>query len=114
MLPIAGYVEEVEVTRDKTDQNINDNFSSALTQDQIDALPDDEDEMAEQLEQMAGPGAVLRVNGFSGGRLPPKSQIAEIRFRFDPVLGREPRSRLPARRHPHPAGQRPVAQQRHA
>jgi hypothetical protein len=84
ILPIAGYVEEVEVTRDKTDQNITDNFSSALTQDQIDALPDDEDEMAEQLEQMAGPGAVMRVNGFSGGRLPPKSQIAEIRFRFDP------------------------------
>ena len=83
-LPIAGYVEEVEVTRDKTDQNIADNFSTALTQDQIDALPDDEDEMASQLEQMAGPGAVLRVNGFSGGRLPPKSQIAEIRFRFDP------------------------------
>ena len=84
LLPIAGYVEEVEVTRDKTDQNITDNFSSALTQDQIDALPDDEDEMAEQLAQMAGPGAVMRVNGFSGGRLPPKSQIAEIRFRFDP------------------------------
>ncbi len=102
-LPIAGYVEEVEVTRDKTDQNISDNFSSALTPDQIDALPDDEEEMAEQLQQMAGPGAVLRVNGFSGGRLPPKSQIAEIRFRFDPVLGREPRGRLPARRHPHPA-----------
>jgi hypothetical protein len=83
-LPIAGYVEEVEVTRDKTDQNITDNFSSALTPEQIDALPDDEDDMAEQLSQMAGPGAVLRVNGFSGGRLPPKSQIAEIRFRFDP------------------------------
>jgi hypothetical protein len=27
---------------------------------------------------------MLRVNGFQGGRLPPKSQIAEIRFRFDP------------------------------
>ena len=84
VLPIAGYLEEVEVTRDKTDQNLNDNFSSALTPEQIDALPDDEEEMAEQLQQMAGPGAVLRVNGFSGGRLPPKSQIAEIRFRFDP------------------------------
>jgi len=83
-LPIAGYVEEVQVTRDKTDQAINDNFSTALTPEQIDALPDDEDEMADQLQQMAGPGAVLRVNGFSGGRLPPKSQIAEIRFRFDP------------------------------
>ena len=84
LLPIAGYVEEVDVTRDKTDQNIADNFSSALTQEQIDALPDDEEEMAEQLANMAGPGAVMRVNGFSGGRLPPKSQIAEIRFRFDP------------------------------
>ena len=33
---------------------------------------------------MAGPGAVIRVNGFSGGRLPPKSQIREIRFRLNP------------------------------
>jgi hypothetical protein len=30
---------------------------------------------------MAGPGAVMRVNGFRGGRLPPKEQIAQIRFR---------------------------------
>ena len=30
---------------------------------------------------MAGPGAVLRVNGFRGGRLPPKGQIQQIRFR---------------------------------
>src|ERR1044072_6949969 len=29
----------------------------------------------------AGPGAVLRVNGFRGGRMPPKDQIAQIRFR---------------------------------
>ncbi len=83
-LRIAAHVEEVDVTRDKTDEVLNDSFSTALTQEQIDALPDDEEEMAAQLEQMAGPGAVLRVNGFSGGRLPPKSQIAEIRFRFDP------------------------------
>jgi len=33
------------------------------------------------LEQMAGPGATMRVNGFTGGRLPPKSQIRSIRFR---------------------------------
>ena len=59
VLQIAGYLEEVEVTRDRTDQNITDNFSSALTADQIDALPDDEEEMAEQLQQMAGPGATI-------------------------------------------------------
>ena len=32
---------------------------------------------------MAGPGATLRVDGFRGGRLPPKSQIQSIRFRRD-------------------------------
>jgi hypothetical protein len=83
-MKIASFVEQVDVTRDETDKAINDSFSQALTQDQIEALPDDPDEMEEMLTQMAGPGARLRVNGFQGGRLPPKSQIAEIRFRFDP------------------------------
>ena len=32
---------------------------------------------------MAGPGATIRVDGFRGGRLPPKSQIQSIRFRRD-------------------------------
>ena len=32
---------------------------------------------------MAGPGATMRVNGFTGGRLPPKSQIRQIRFRMN-------------------------------
>jgi hypothetical protein len=83
-LSIASFVEQVDVTRDETEKALNDAFSTQLTQEQIDQLPDDADEMAEVLEQMAGPGARLRVNGFQGGRLPPKSQIAEIRFRFDP------------------------------
>ena len=94
-LEIGRFVEEVEVTRDKTDEVLNDSFSTALTQEQIDALPDDEEEMQQQLEQMAGPGAVLRVNGFSGGRLPPKSQIAEIRFRFDPYSAENHESGFP-------------------
>lgn len=94
-LEIGKYVEEVEVTRDKTDEVLNDSFSTGLTQEQIDALPDDEEEMQQQLEAMAGPGAVLRVNGFSGGRLPPKSQIAEIRFRFDPYSAENHESGFP-------------------
>ncbi len=94
-LEIGRFAEEVDVTRDKTDEALNDAFSTALTQEQIDALPDDEEEMAEQLQQMAGPGATLRVNGFSGGRLPPKSQIAEIRFRFDPYSAENHESGFP-------------------
>jgi hypothetical protein len=30
--------------------------------------------------RMAGPGAQIFVNGFRGGRLPPKDQIQQIRF----------------------------------
>jgi hypothetical protein len=83
-LQIAKFVEQVEVTRDETDKQLHDSFSTGLTQEQIDQLPDDPDEMADQLAAMAGPGATMWVNGFNGGRMPTKDQIASIRFRFDP------------------------------
>jgi hypothetical protein len=83
-LQIAKFVEQVEVTRDETDKQLHDSFSTGLTKEQIDQLPDDPDEMASQLAAMAGPGATMWVNGFNGGRMPTKDQIASIRFRFDP------------------------------
>ena len=58
-------------------------FANLLSRSQIDSLPDDPDEMEEALKEMAGPGAVVRVDGFRGGKLPPKSQIRGIRFRRD-------------------------------
>jgi hypothetical protein len=59
-------------------------FSNVLTADQIAQLPDDPDEFENAINQLAGPGAQIRVNGFRGGKLPPKSQIREIRFRMNP------------------------------
>ncbi len=55
-------------------------FTEVLTPEEIASLPDDPEEMENALRQRAGPGAVLRVNGFTGGRLPPKSQIRQIRI----------------------------------
>src|SRR5918993_650413 len=83
-LEIAGFVEQVDVEQDTSDRAVTESFSTALSASQIEALADDPDEMQQQLEQLAGPGARIRVNGFEGGQLPPKSQIREIRFRFDP------------------------------
>jgi len=83
-LQIGKFVEQVEVTRDETDKQLHDSFSTGLTKEEIDQLPDDPDEMSDVLTQMAGPGATMWVNGFNGGRLPSKDQIANIRFRFDP------------------------------
>ncbi|HEX6163407.1 MAG TPA: carboxypeptidase regulatory-like domain-containing protein, partial [Vicinamibacterales bacterium] len=74
-------IEQTVVVQDRDAADRRDNgFTQTLTQDQIDALPDDPEEMAEELMRMAGPGAQIFVNGFRGGRLPPKDQIQQIRF----------------------------------
>ncbi len=83
-LNIANVKDELEVKQDKREAATDprgDGFSSVLTEAQLAMLPDDPDEFEEVLRNMAGPGARFRVNGFGGGKLPPKSQIREIRFR---------------------------------
>ncbi|MFL6207346.1 MAG: TonB-dependent receptor domain-containing protein [Pyrinomonadaceae bacterium] len=86
-LEVAGLKEEVRVAQSEQERKTDprgDAFSSVLTPAQIAQLPDDPDEMEQVLQQMAGPGATIRINGFRGGKLPPKSQIREIRFRRNP------------------------------
>lgn len=83
-LAIARVAEALVIGRDPREARTDprgDAFATVLTPEQIAALPDDPDELEEALNQLAGPGARIRVNGFHGGRLPPKSQIQEIRFR---------------------------------
>src|SRR5207245_1684273 len=83
-LKIARLAETVDVRRDPRERASDprsDAFATVLGQAQIDELPDDPDEMEQALRDMAGPGAVIRVNGFRGGKLPPKNQIQQIRFR---------------------------------
>ena len=58
-------------------------FGTAMTREQIEALSDDPDEMAQQLQDMAGGNAVIRVDSFEGGRLPPKSAIKAIHITRD-------------------------------
>ena len=82
-LPIEKIAESVAVGRDPAtaaSDPKSERFSNVLSKDQIDALPDDPDEMEKVLKDMAGPGATIRVDGFRGGKLPPKSQIRSIRF----------------------------------
>jgi len=74
-------IEQTVLVLDQSAADRRDNgFTQTLTQDEIDSLPDDPDEMAEELMRMAGPSAQIFVNGFRGGRMPPKDQIQQIRF----------------------------------
>jgi carboxypeptidase family protein len=82
-LPIKKVAEDVTVARDPQTSALDPRgnaFSTVLTREQIAALPDDPDEMEKVLKAMAPPGATLRVDGFTGGKLPPKSQIRSIRL----------------------------------
>ena len=58
-------------------------FGTTLTREQIDALSDDPQLLMMQLQDMAGPGAVIRVDGFEGSPLPAKAQIRSIRISRD-------------------------------
>jgi len=56
---------------------------------ELDALPDDPDELQTDLEALAGPsagpnGGQFYIDGFTAGQLPPKSSIREIRINQNP------------------------------
>ena len=60
-----------------------------LTGNDLDALSDDPDELADDLQALAGPsagpnGGQIYIDGFTGGQLPPKSSIREIRINQNP------------------------------
>lgn len=92
-LALAARKDRVEVAVDPheaaTDPRTGGLVSTVLSEREIEQLPDDTDEMQRVLEAMAGPGAVFRVDGFRGGRLPHKSQIQSIRFRLTPYSAEE-------------------------
>jgi hypothetical protein len=55
----------------------------------LDALSDDPDELSNELTALAGPsagpnGGQIYIDGFTGGNLPPKSAIREIRINQNP------------------------------
>jgi len=68
-----------------------DNNAGALVlrAEDLEALPDDPDDLAADLQALAGPaagpnGGQIFIDGFSGGRLPPKESIREIRINQNP------------------------------
>ncbi len=92
----------LQIAQEAQQVSVNDQTAAALTTDassnasalvlkdsDIDALPDDPDDLQSDLEALAGPaagpdGAQFFVDGFSGGQLPPKSSIREIRINSNP------------------------------
>jgi len=92
-LTLKVTIEEQKVTIDAqtplSTESTNNANQTLITGKDLDALPDDPDELAAALQALAGPsmgpnGGQIFVDGFSGGRLPPKESIREIRINQNP------------------------------
>lgn len=91
-LEINVQQEKVNVQAEGPTLDVNPaNNASAIvmTGKDLDALPDDPDELQSDLEALAGPsagpnGGQLYIDGFTAGQLPPKSSIREIRINQNP------------------------------
>ena len=92
-LKIAPVLEEVTVEADRAgevsvepDNNVG---AIILRGADLEMLSDDPDDLAAELQALAGPaagpqGGQIYVDGFSGASIPPKDSIREIRINSDP------------------------------
>jgi hypothetical protein len=90
-LTVEGVEEQVDVSSSEgvsTDPQ-NNAGATVLKEKDLEALPDDPDELEAALQALAGPssgpnGGQIYIDGFTGGRLPPKEAIREIRINQNP------------------------------
>jgi hypothetical protein len=79
---------EDEANSVSTDPTAN-GTALVLHEKELAALSDDPDELQQELQAMAGPGAgpnggQIYIDGFTGGNMPPKSSIREVRINSNP------------------------------
>ena len=91
-LKVAIEEQKVTIAADNREVSVEpDNNAGAvvLKGEDIEALPDDPDDLAAALQALAGPsagpnGGQIFVDGFTGGRLPPRASIREVRINSNP------------------------------
>ena len=91
-LQVQVQEEKVNVEAEGTQLDVGaaSNASSLIIKGKdLEALSDDPDELQNELQALAGPaagpnGGQIYIDGFTGGQLPPKSAIREIRINQNP------------------------------
>ena len=92
-LALGAEVQKVTVSADTTAtvsvEPENNATALVIKGEDLQALPDDPDDLASALQALAGPGAgpnggQIYIDGFSGGQLPPKESIREVRINQNP------------------------------
>ena len=92
VMAVGAAEQNIVVTDEAPEVNVEagGNVSAlVLKGNDLGALSDDPDELANELSALAGPsagpnGGEIYIDGFSGGELPPKTAILEIRVNQNP------------------------------
>lgn len=77
-LEIADVLAEVEMKRDRREQQLANPLGGFLTKQEIEALPEDPEQIEKALKARYGENVKITVDGVVG-KVPPKSMIANIR-----------------------------------
>ena len=89
-LPVEQQEVQVSDQGVSVDTSPDNNASAIVIKGKdLDALSDDPDQLQDELTALAGPaagpnGGQIYIDGFTGGQLPPKSSIREIRINQNP------------------------------
>src|ERR1019366_2490796 len=92
-LKVVAVTQQVNVQDNVPTVNVdaaNNASALVLTGDDLQSLSDDPEDLQADLEALAGPSAgpgggnAIFIDGFSGGQLPPKESIREVRINQNP------------------------------
>ncbi|HKS29390.1 MAG TPA: TonB-dependent receptor [Pyrinomonadaceae bacterium] len=91
-LSVTIEEQQVNVADERSLSTESDNNANAIVLKgrDLDVLPDDPDDLAAALTALAGPsagpnGGQIYIDGFTGGRMPPKEAIREVRINQNPL-----------------------------
>jgi hypothetical protein len=91
-LSVTIEEQQVNVADERSLSTDSENNANAIVLKgrDLDLLPDDPDDLAAALTALAGPsagpnGGQIYIDGFTGGRMPPKEAIREVRINQNPL-----------------------------
>jgi hypothetical protein len=91
-LTVSTVQSQIEVQADATEVSVEPSSNAdalVLSGQDLDTLSDNPEDLAQDLQALAGPaagdeGGEVYVDGFTGGEMPPKSAIREVRINQNP------------------------------
>ncbi len=79
ILEIDVIKAEVKINKEVIDTALEDSLNKTWTAEEIEALPFNPQDLESEIKRKYGDDVIIRVNGFTGGQLPPKEQISSIK-----------------------------------